>query len=256
MPTKKSKPKTASKSAAARYKSLLSGQWSGDLMLGALFAEMFGTFVLATAVLITSGSIIIAAITVIVMVMALSRLSGGHLNPGVTLALLATKQISPLRAAGYIVAQLLGAMLALLVVTQFVTTGQMDPNTGQVSKVFEVPNLVGDWRPFFAEVLGAIVFGFGIAASVLNKKEGIDAGFVVGGSLLLGLLLASQASAAILNPAVALSLSAYKVGVAGMASGGWVTVWVYALAPIVGLATGAWLYKLMKWDVTGGKEKA
>ncbi len=251
MPTKKSKTKATT---ATRYKSLLAGQWSGELMLGALFGEMFGTFVLATAVLITSGSIIIAAITVIIMVMALSRLSGGHLNPGVTLALLATRQISAVRAGGYIVAQLLGAMLALLVVTQFVATGQPDPAMGQTLKVFEAPTLVGDWRPFFAEALGAIVFGFGIAASVLNKKEGIDAGFTIGGSLLLGLLLASQASAAILNPAVALGLSAYKVGVEGMAAGGWITVWVYALAPILGLAAGAWLYKLLKWDVMSGKK--
>lgn len=248
MPTKKSNSKATS---ATRYKSLLAGQWSGDLMLGALFAEMFGTFVLAAAVLLTSGSIIIAALTVVIMVMALSRLSGGHLNPGVTIALLATRQISVLRAGGYIVAQLLGAMLALLVVTQFVSTGQPDPNLGQPMKVFEAQALVGDWRPFFAELLGAIVFGFGLAASILNKKEGIDAGYTIGGSLLLGLLLASQASAAILNPAVALGLSAYKVGVSGAADGGWVTVWVYALAPILGLTIGAWLYKLMKWDVTG-----
>lgn len=237
---------TTSAAAAARYRGVLAGQWSGDLMLGTLFGEMLGTFILATAVLITSGSIVIAGLTVMVLVMALSRLSGAHLNPAVTLGLFATKQITALRAAGYIIAQLFGAMLALLVVTQFVTTGPVNEMTGALPTVFKAPSLVGDWRPFFAEALGAMVFGFGLVSMVLNKKQGIEAGFTIGGALLVGLLLASQASAAILNPAVAVSLSAYEFG----SSAAWTSVWVYALAPILGFAVGAWVYKLMVWDAS------
>lgn len=255
MPTKKSKSKSKA-TPVARYKSLLAGKWSGDLRLGALLAEMFGTFVLTTIVLITGNQIInviIAALAYLALVMALRGLSGGHMNPAVTLAMLATRKITVLRAGGYVAVQLLGAMLAMLVVTQFLATGPADPSTTVTPKIFEVQKLVGDWRPFFAEALGALVLGFGAAATIFNKKDGLDSGWLMGGSLLVGSLLATQASSAIINPAEALGVGAYQLGVSGAAAGGWVTVWVYALAPILGACAGAGLYKLMQWDVTGSK---
>ena len=248
MPAKK---KSAPAASSARYKTVLASQWTGNLRLGALFAEMAGTFVLTSALLVTSGSIVIAALAIMMLVMSLSGLSGAHFNPAVTLALFSIRKITALRASGYILAQLFGAMLAMVVIGYFTTTGPADPTTGGTAMLFQAPELVGDWRPFFAEMLGAIVFGLGIGAAFLGRKEGHEAGFLVGGAILIGLLLASQASAAVLNPAVAMGLSAYKF----TGTNGLVTIWVYALAPILGLAVGTWLYKLMRWDVTDGKSK-
>lgn len=253
MPTKK-KRTVAAKSASARtssakstsYSTALAKRFKGDIMLGTLLAEMVGTFVLTMAVLITSGNILIAALTVLVVVLAFGRLSGAHLNPAVTIGLVATKQMSVVRGLGYIVAQFFGAMLAWVVVHQFVTSAPVDALTSQAQEMFKASPLATgqDWRPFFAEALGAMVFGFGIASMALNKKEGLDAAYTVGGALLIGLLLATQASAAILNPAVAVGVGAYSTE-------NMTTVWVYALGPIVGLTAGAWLYKLMLWDVNG-----
>ncbi len=248
-PAKAATTSSAAASTSKRYRGVLAGQWSGDLMLGTLFGEMVGTFILAAVVLQTGGNPIFASFTVIALVMVLNRLSGAHLNPAVSLGLFATRQISALRAAGYIIAQLFGAMLAVLVVTQFVNTAPVSEVTGAAPTLFKAAPLVGDWRPFFAEALGALVFGFGLASAVLNKKRGSEAGFSIGLSLLLGLILASQASSAILNPALAVSLSAYEFG----ASAAWTSVLVYALAPILGFAAGAWMYKLMVWDANAKK---
>lgn len=221
--------------------------WGGELVLGALVAELFGTFVLTTVLLNAGGNVFIAAVTVIFLVMALSRLSGGHINPAFTIAMLATKQISAIKAGGYIVAQVIGAMLALTVVTQFVNTAPVDATLGQTMTVFKAADIVGDWRPFFAEALGGLIFGLGAAAAVLGRKNSHETGFIVGGSLLLGLIAATLASAAIVNPAVAVGLSAYHFD-------NWWTVAAYALAPALGAVAGAWLYKLLQWDVTGTKE--
>src|SRR5687768_3175201 len=87
------------------------GQLSGELVLGALIAELLGTFILTFAVLNTQGNAIIAAITVLILVLMLSKLSGGHINPAVTVGLWATRQISWVKALSYLVAQFLGAML-------------------------------------------------------------------------------------------------------------------------------------------------
>lgn len=229
------------------------GRLRSELVLGSLFAELAGTFVLAVVALNSAGNIVLAGITVIILVMALNRLSGGHVNPAVTLGLLVTKQISWLRATGYIVAQLLGAMLAYVVVSQFVHTATptIDPTTGQVlsqAQVFVANQLTTSehWRPFFAELLGGVVFGLGVGAAIIGRKNSIESGFVVGGSLLLGLIIATLGSTAILNPAIALSISAYQV------SNFW-SIFAFAIGPVLGVMAGAWLYKLLQWDVTGEK---
>lgn len=209
-----------------------------ELQPGALSAELIGTFILATAVLMTSGNVIFAALTVVILVLVLGKLSGAHINPAVTIALLATRNISAVKAFGFIVAQLFGALLAFVVASKFAATA--DP-TYMSTEVFKAAELMGTWRPFWAELLGATLFGFGVSSAVLGKKEGFDAAFTVGGSLLVGLVVASIGSGAVLNPAVALGISAYT-------NNGW-SIAVYALAPVLGATAGAWLFKLLQSDI-------
>jgi glycerol uptake facilitator protein len=220
---------------------------AGELVLGSLVAELFGTFVLTAALLNSGGNVIIAGLTVMVLVMALSRLSGGHLNPAVTIAMWATKQISAIKAAGYVVAQIVGAMLGLVIVTQFVNAVPVDALTGQVTGVFAIPEMTETWRPVLGEALGALIFGLAVAAAVMGRKNSHESGFVVGGGLLIGLIVASLGSPSVLNPAVAVGLSAYHM------ENMW-TVLAFAIAPVAGVVAGAWLYKLLQWDVTGEKE--
>lgn len=222
-------------------------RFKGELVLGALFAELVGTFVLTAVALSVAGNPIVVAVAVIILVMAMSRLSGGHVNPAVTLGMLATKQISAVKAIGYVVAQILGAMLAYVIVNQFVHSAPVDATTAQPQTMFAVSQLVGQWRPFFAEALGGLVFGVGVAAAIIGRKNSHESGFIIGGSLLLGLVIATLGSSAIVNPAVAIGLSAYQF------SNGW-SLLAYAVGPVVGVIAGAWLYKLLQWDVTGKKE--
>jgi glycerol uptake facilitator-like aquaporin len=220
---------------------------AGELVLGSLVAELLGTFVLTAALLNSGGNVIIAGVTVMVLVMALSRLSGGHLNPAVTIAMWATKQISAIKAAGYVVAQVVGAMLALVIVTQFVNAAPVDTLTGQTAGVFALPEMTEQWRPVLGEALGALVFGLAVAAAVMGRKNSHESGFIVGGGLLVGLIIASLGSPSVLNPAVAVGLSGYQM------DNLW-TILAFAIAPVVGVVAGAWLYKLLQWDVTGEKE--
>jgi len=238
---------TPKKTTATVGATLATSRFSGELVLGALCAELVGTFVLTVALLNSAGNVIIGAVTVMVLVMALSRLSGGHVNPAVTIGMWATKQISAIKAGGYIIAQILGAMLALVVVTQFVHATPIDQVTGQTATVFAAQDVVGQWRPFFGEALGGLIFGLGAAAAVLGRKNSHESGFIIGGALLLGLITATLGSGAILNPAVAIGLSAYHLA-------NWWSVLAYAAGPVVGFVAGAWLYKLLQWDVAGKKE--
>jgi glycerol uptake facilitator-like aquaporin len=225
--------------------SSLKRAFSNELLLGALVAELIGTFVLTLAILNTGGNAIVAALAVLILVLVLARLSGGHVNPVVTIAMLVTRQITPVKAAGYLVTQFLGAMLAVVAASQFLA-GSTDPY-GQPAQLFSV-TVLGDWKPFFAEMVGAIIFGFGVASAVLGKKEGFESAFTIGGALLVGLIIATSGSQALLNPAVAL-------GVGALDTKNLWGFWAYALAPVLGGAVGALLYKLLQSDITLGLKR-
>jgi aquaporin Z len=245
----KAKPVPAA--APRRKLNLNFRRYGDDLAFGALIAELLGTFALTFALLNFSGNAIVAAVAYLVLLLAVMQLSGGHLNPGVTVGLLATRRISWVKALTYVVAQFLGAMLAVVIVATFLK-GSTIPNqfTGasEPAHVFTV-TVNGTWKPFFAELIGALVFGFGVASSIFNKKVGFEAAFTMGGALLVGLFIAAIGSSAILNPAVALGVGALDLK----------NVWgliAYALAPVLGAGIGMLLYQLLLTDETRNIRRA
>jgi len=189
-----------------------------------LIAEGFGTFVLALAVLssiqMEMGVIatpIIAGLVLGLFVYSIGSTSGCHINPGVTAGLWSIGKIKTNDAVAYIVAQIIGALIAFGMVSLLI--GGVSLTTAPES----ISVLV-------AELLGMMVFTFGIAAVVFGKVQDAASGLVIGGSLLLGILIAVQfGSAGILNPAVALSLGSLNLS--------------YALGAILGSILGLNLYK-------------
>ena len=88
---------------------------------GALIAELIGTFAL-TAIfiqLVTNSNFgllgIVFSLTVLVVLFI--GISGAHLNPAITLAQWITRKINGVKAVAYVVAQVLGAILAFFVLT-------------------------------------------------------------------------------------------------------------------------------------------
>lgn len=142
-------------------------------------AEFIGTFALAFVVLIAVafkgnlpvGLPIIAGLTLGLFVYSIGAISGCHINPSVTLGQLSVKKISLEDAVNYIVAQFLGAALAIFVAKFFSISSPV------VSGGF-------DTKIFLAETLGAFFFNFGIASVVYGKAKEQMSGIVVGGSLL------------------------------------------------------------------------
>jgi hypothetical protein len=92
----------------------------------ALVAEFIGTFMLVTSILAAAfyafawpngaagilGVAVSVGFTVVALALAIGPISGGHFNPAVTLGLIAGGRVSASSAAGYIVAQCLGALAA------------------------------------------------------------------------------------------------------------------------------------------------
>jgi aquaporin Z len=201
-------------------------------MLG---AEMIGTFVLTSAVLsIAKIGVFTAilpwfigitvAITITVMGAIFGPVSGGHFNPAVTLGLLSIRQIELVKALSYISVQLLGAVLAMTLFRY------IKPASDTLSSL---PNIAGEYSPriLIAEAAGAVVFGMGVAAVVRQKVSGIQGSFLIGASLMLGVLVAQSGSNAILNPAIAVALNSVSL--------------IYIAGPVVGVVFGMNLYNLL-----------
>lgn len=193
-----------------------------------IVAEFLGTAFLTSTVLAQANSNVIvnkswfvaaiAGLTLATLVLAIGRVSGAHVNPAITIGLWTLRKIETTTAAVYIAAQLLGAAVALRLFQYL---------QGDV-----LPNIAGsfEWRIFVAEAVGALIFGFGVAAAVTQKLQGLKAAFTIGTSLMLGAVFAAVASNGIINPALSLGLNSWS--------------WTYVAAPILGAVLGMNIYDL------------
>jgi aquaporin Z len=194
--------------------------------VAALVAEFLGTSILAFVVLTVSRSqigipyfvAIAAGLVLFMMGMALQR--DVHLNPALTLALWTARRISTLKAVLFIAAQLLGGLAAYALFKYF--------SRGQVQ---ELPTAY-DARLLVAEAAGAFAFTFIVAGAVYQRLPLMIRTAVAGGGLTLGIIVASAASSAFINPAVALANNAWA----------WST---FVLGPVLGAIIGVNLYGLL-----------
>lgn len=189
-----------------------------------LTAELFGTFTLAFTILGSVSVIdpilatpLMAALVLGLFVYSIGNVSGSHLNPAVTAGLWSIRKINTPDAIKYIVAQCIGGILAFFIAGLFFST----------QTIALVPESLAD---FWAELIGMTLFTFGIASVVYRKVADTASGLVIGGSLLLGIILAAHlGSAGILNPAVGLALGTVSFS--------------YVLGAVLGAILGMNLYR-------------
>lgn len=197
---------------------MLVGEFLGTMLLtmvvlGALRSQAGGFFVAVAA-----GSI------VALMVVVIGGISGAVLNPAITIALWSVRKLRGLQALSYVLVQFAGALAAWYL---FVYITKLDTSVVHHDKITELAA-----RPLLAEALGTFIFAFAIAGAVYQKlRTGLKAA-TIGGGLALGALTASLASAAFVNPAVALAIQQWNI-------------WTYMVAPVLGAVLGMNLYNLL-----------
>lgn len=197
--------------------------------------ELLGAFALTFAVWLSVAfampfpTPVVAALTLALFVYLVGPISGAHLNPAVTVGMLSIKRISPHDAALYVIAQLVGASLAMFLGVMLSGENVSVPTDGGI--------VVG-----IAEAIGTFFLAFAVASAVGGKLNPAVTGLAVGGSLFLGIYLAFPFSNAILNPAVALGINSFGA--------------MYILGPVLGAVGGAWAYELLSAGKSGPKPPA
>ena len=219
-------------------------------------AECFGTFWL---VLGGCGSAVLAAafpevgigllgvalafgLTVLTMAYAIGHISGCHLNPAVSIGLWAGGRFQGSQLLPYIIAQVIGAIVAggvLYLIASgkagfelsagFASNGYGDHSPGGYSMVAALVTEVVMTMMFLIIILGA-------------TDDRAPAGFAplaIGLGLTLIHLISIPVSNTSVNPA-------RSTGVALFADGGFVPqLWMFWVAPIIGAALGAVIYKFI-----------
>jgi glycerol uptake facilitator protein len=188
------------------------------------------------------------------------RISGGHLNPAVTIALAVFKGFEWRKVAPYALAQFLGAFVAALIVRWNYTEvlGKIDPgHTIKSQGVFStLPGNgtlpVTDWGALRDQIIGTAILLFLVVAitDVRNTSPLANLAPVVIGLLIVGIGMAWGTDAGYaINPArdfgprLASFFTGY--GSAFHDQYGHLYFWIPIVGPIVGGIIGAGLYELL-----------
>jgi glycerol uptake facilitator protein len=226
-------------------------------LIGTLILILLGNGAVATVLLDkskgqNSGWIVITAgwgFAVAIAVYATGWISGGHLNPAVTLGLTLAHQSALSLMPSYFLGQILGAMLgSILVWLAFY------PHFG-ITQNHEIKFVCFATRPairnyfwnFICEVIGTAMLLIGVLG-IFNKHNGIADGvgpYAVGILIFsIGLSLGGPTGYAI-NPARDLGprLVHSLFPIQGKGGSDWHYAWVPIFGPLVGGALGAFIYQ-------------
>jgi aquaporin Z len=217
----------------------------------ALLAEAIGTFWLVlggcgTAVLAGSGvgtiGISLAfGLTVLTAAYAVGHLSGGHFNPAVTVGLWAGGRFDSKNILPYILAQVLGAVLASAVIYLIAsgTAGYDVATSGLASNgvAEHSPGKYGMGAGIVAEVVLTAMFLFIIMGATDGRAPAGFAPIAIGLALTLIHLISIPVTNTSVNPARSTGPAVLEGGIALQ------QLWIFWIAPIVGGIIGGWLYK-------------
>ena len=179
-------------------------------------------------------------LTVVTMAYAIGHISGCHLNPAVTVGLAAGGRCPAGQVVPYIVAQVVGAIVAAMVL-YFIAVGApgFDVAKGFASNGFgeHSPGKYGLASAFLTEVVMTMMFLFIIMGATHGKAPAGFAPLAIG----LGLCLIHLVSIPVTNTSVN---PARSTGPA-LFVGGWALqqLWLFWLAPIVGGVLGGVIYR-------------
>ncbi len=165
------------------------------------------------------------------------RRSGAHMNPALTLTFLGLRKIKPWDALFYVAAQFAGGTAGVLIVR--IVAGY--PFTDEpVLSVATLPGQFGAPGAFAGEVVIAFVLMLAVLSSANSPVWNRFTGALCGALLVIFITFEAPISGMSLNPARSFA----------SALGGWVwrDLWIYFIAPTVGMAGAAFLYARARRD--------
>lgn len=217
-------------------------------------AEFFGTFVL---VFIGTGAAVLAGVhvgflgiafafglSVLTMAYAIGHISGCHLNPAITISMLALGKIPGKDALGYIIAQIAGAIVASALLW-LIASGKADytiaaNGLGQDGVESGSPDKYSLSSGLVAEIAFTAIFLLVIhGATSRNNSNTAQAGIAIGLALTMIHIVGIPVTGVSVNPARSIGPAIFVGGEAIS------HLWVFIVGPIVGGLIGGGIWKLV-----------
>lgn len=219
-------------------------------------AELIGTFVLtlfgcgsaavAGATLGTLGIAFAFGLSIVAMAYAIGNVSGCHINPAVSLGVWMSGKMTTKDFAGYVLCQFVGALLAALVLMFIIESCNLGgiATTGLGANGYGAASAVGlpAIGAFLVEVILTAVFVWTILGVTDGEKMSVIAGLVIGLTLTFVHIMGIPLTGTSVNPARSFGPALVLGGVALK------QVWLFIVAPLVGAALAACLFKCFKTD--------
>jgi len=212
-------------------------------------AEFIGTFTLTfmgcgSAVFLgvaTGGGHLAVALafglSIVAMAYAIGSVSGCHINPAVSFAMLMDKRLSVKEFVGYVIAQIAGAIVAAAFLRLFVGFGITDMTGGLGAN--GVANAGGIGGALLIEVILSFIFIFAILCVTASEKMASVAGIVIGLTLTFVHIVGIPLTGTSVNPARSIGPALFAQGEALS------VVWVFILAPLTGAILAVVAYRML-----------
>lgn len=222
-------------------------------------AEMIGTMVL---VLMGCGSAVFAGsvagtvgagvgtigvalafgLSVVAMAYTIGNISGCHINPAITLGVFLSGRMRGKEAAGYMISQVVGAIIGSAILYALVASGHHGGPTGTGANSFADGMML---QAFIAEAVFTFIFVLVVlGATDARHGAGNLAGLAIGLTLVLVHIVCIPITGTSVNPARSIGPALFEGGAALS------QLWLFIVAPFVGAALSAGV-----WRALAGKQQ-
>src|SRR6195952_310582 len=220
-----------------------------------LIAELIGTFAFVfigagTAAVVGDGvglpgitAVAFAhGLAIMAFAFAYGSVSGGHMNPAVTVGVLAAGAMSVGEAIGYIVSQLIGGVagaILLRTVLGGIATGLGMPALAHNLALGATSLTITPAAGFMIEAVLAFFLVTVVLSTAVAGRAGNLAPLAIGMTLTLNIIMGGALTGAAFNPARALGPM--------VATGNFNDAWLYVIAPLVGAIVAALVHTGLTW---------
>ncbi len=210
-----------------------------------------GTAVLTGEIVATSLSF---GLAIVAMAYVIGPVTGCHVNPAVSLAMLLTGKMKSKDFVGYVVAQVLGAIIGagvLYAVLKSSSLGVANLGTNGFGEASSVG--LGLFGAILVEIILTFVFIYTILGVTNDESKGNVAGLVIGLTLCFVHLIGIRLTGTSVNPARSFGPAIFAGGEALK------QVWVFVAAPLLGSVLASFTYQYLNVTKTAragrGKKK-
>lgn len=167
-----------------------------------------------------------------ILVTALGHISGGHFNPAVTIGFWVTRKFSTFDTLAYWIVQVAGAVAAAYLLRKLPFDAWGPVQVGTPDLTIGVSRTTG----IIFEGVATFFLVFVVFATAVDARGAFDkvAGFAIGLTVTMGVLLAGPFTGGALNPARAIGPA--------IASNHWTNHGVYWIGPLAGGVAAGWIY--------------